>query len=199
MQRIDGILLLDHGDYRVMPWKNGGGTTREIFAHGSGDAGFDWRLSIAEVANDGPFSPFPGHARTILLLEGAGMRLRFNDEREVRVTERFHPLDFDGGADTFCTLIDGPVRDFNIMSARARVRHEHAIVGQFPFPVSAADALAIHCLAGSLQVTLDDDRQVGVGRGSSLLQLEGARRVRRIDAASGSRALLARFHHLART
>ncbi len=37
---------------------------------------FLWRVSIADVERDGPFSRFPGIDRTIVLLEGAGMRLR---------------------------------------------------------------------------------------------------------------------------
>lgn len=195
MQRLDvHVLLLEHADYRVMPWQNGGGITREIFVHGRTDTGFDWRLSIAEVAGDGPFSSFAGYARTILLLDGRGMRLRFGDAGEVRVTDRFRPVDFDGGADTFCTLIDGPVRDFNIISARARVRHEQAIVSRFPKRSDASGVLAIHCLAGSLTVMLDDGRRVAVERGASLLQLDAQRGVREIDGAADSHALLVRFH-----
>lgn len=198
MQRIgDGVLLLERDDHRVMPWKNGGGTTREIFVQGANGTDFDWRLSIADVASDGPFSPFDGYARTILLLEGDGMHLRFSDASEVRITERFQPLDFDGAADTFCTLINGPVRDFNIMSARERVRHEHAIIDAFPFAVPAAATQAVHCLGGSLSATLDDGRHVAIDPGASLLQLDGARRVQRLDAPVGSRALFVRFHRRA--
>ena len=56
--------ILRHEDYKVMPWKNGGGITTEIWVspEGSGLAGvpFDWRVSIADVATDGPFSKFAG-------------------------------------------------------------------------------------------------------------------------------------------
>ena len=63
-------------EYRRMPWKNGGGSTDEIatYPRGAGLDAFDWRVSIAHVASDGPFSRFPGVERTITLLEGAGMR-----------------------------------------------------------------------------------------------------------------------------
>lgn len=194
MQRIDdGVLLLDETDHRVMPWKNGGGTTREIFACGANGADFDWRLSIADVASDGPFSAFDGYARSIMLLEGSGMRLDFGNGSEALVTARFRPVDFDGGARTFCTLLDGPVRDFNIMSARARVRHEHAVIGTFPFHATASDMQIIHCLAGSLGVTLDDGTRIAIPHGATLLQLAANRGAREIDGTSTSVALLVRF------
>jgi environmental stress-induced protein Ves len=42
-----------------MPWKNGGGVTRELLAWPGGG---DWqvRISVAEIEADGPFSSFPG-------------------------------------------------------------------------------------------------------------------------------------------
>ena len=60
-----------------MPWKNGGGTTAEIaaFPDGAGFNAFDWRISLAEVASDGPFSAFPGIDRTLMLVEGARLAL----------------------------------------------------------------------------------------------------------------------------
>ncbi|MBM7325185.1 HutD family protein, partial [Agrobacterium sp. S2] len=49
-----------------MPWKNGGGVTTEIIVHPAkaSMADFDWRISMANVAQDGPFSIFPGVDRT---------------------------------------------------------------------------------------------------------------------------------------
>ena len=44
-----------------MPWKNGGGTTREVLkspASATIDT-FNWRISLAAVATSGPFSLFP--------------------------------------------------------------------------------------------------------------------------------------------
>ncbi len=49
-------------DYRRMPWKNGSGETAEIAIWPDGVAldAFDWRISMARVAADGPFSAFAG-------------------------------------------------------------------------------------------------------------------------------------------
>ena len=48
-----------------------------IYPEGAGlsGAGFIWRVSIAEVAVDGPFSRFPGYDRHIMTIAGNGMML----------------------------------------------------------------------------------------------------------------------------
>lgn len=55
-------------EYRRVPWKNGGGITREV-ASGTVKAptasaeitdGFDWRVSVADVDAEAPSPPFPG-------------------------------------------------------------------------------------------------------------------------------------------
>lgn len=104
------------------PWKNGGGVTRQIACSppGSGLADFDWRISSAEVAQDGPFSRFEGVERTLFILAGAGLDLRL-----AGATQRLGPggqIEFAGEADVFAALVDGPVTDLNIMVRRDRVR-----------------------------------------------------------------------------
>ena len=70
------ITYFDYATLPVTPWKNGAGATREIIAVPSVDAPFLWRASIATLQADGPFSPFPGVDRTIVLLAGQPLRLR---------------------------------------------------------------------------------------------------------------------------
>ena len=55
------VRLLTPNDYRSMPWKNGAGRTTEIAVHPAGAAldAFAWRVSIADIERDGPFSRFP--------------------------------------------------------------------------------------------------------------------------------------------
>ena len=62
--------ILTASSYRRMPWKNGGGETVEIAVSPEGAAlsEFDWRISMATVATDGPFSIFPGIDRTLSIL-----------------------------------------------------------------------------------------------------------------------------------
>lgn len=138
----------------AMPWKNGGGTTREIAADppGAGFDAFGWRLSVAEVERDGPFSAFPGIDRTIVLLRGAGMRLRDRDRGDE------HALTSPGVAHAFAgetpidaRLVDGPTSDFNVMTRRGRwsATVERA---SSRADVAGADALLLFAGAGTWRV-----------------------------------------------
>ena len=138
-----------------MPWKNGLGTTREIAIDppgaAMGDSGFRWRLSIADVAQSGPFSAFPGIDRTIMVIKGNGMVLSVAGRPAQRLDRRFVPYEFSGDAETECELIDGPIQDFNLMvnrsllSARTDVRElSRSEMIQF-----AGDICILHVLSGS--------------------------------------------------
>jgi uncharacterized protein len=100
-------------DVAAQPWKNGGGTTRELLAQ---PAGADWRvrISVAEVAAAGPFSAFPGVTRWFAVLDGAGVVMTIAGG-ERRCTPGDESIAFAGDADTQCRPIDGPTRDLNLM------------------------------------------------------------------------------------
>jgi environmental stress-induced protein Ves len=113
--------LIKANQHQVMPWKNGQGMTAEIAIDPPDtplSQSFRWRLSLAEVKADGPFSAFPGYDRTIMLMGGNGMVLRFDKGREERIDEPHVPFQFSGDDDVRCWLIDGSVRDFNLMVRR---------------------------------------------------------------------------------
>ncbi len=124
---MTGAVTLRRASEHVrMPWKNGGGTTTEIAVYPAGallDA-FGWRVSMAEVAKDGPFSEFPGVDRTLALLSGNGMRLRIGNDRLGRlISVESKPISFPADAPAFAELLDGPVRDLNVMTRRGAWRH----------------------------------------------------------------------------
>ena len=105
------------------PWKNGAGLTREIAAAAAGSDGFDWRISVAEVARDAPFSAFPGIDRCIVLLHGAGLRLRADDgSLDHRLDTPCEPFHFAGDVALHATLLGGPSSDFNVMVRRGVFR-----------------------------------------------------------------------------
>ncbi|MCY0920634.1 MULTISPECIES: HutD family protein [unclassified Streptomyces] len=106
-------------DRSAAPWKNGGGVTREIavWPHDADMDGFEWRVSLADVTADGPFSAFPGVDRVLTVVEGAGMDLTIAGERAL-LDRRFAPRHFPGDRPTDCRLLDGPVVNFNVMYRR---------------------------------------------------------------------------------
>jgi environmental stress-induced protein Ves len=118
--------------HRRMRWANGGGWTTEIVAEPSSER-WTWRLSVADVEVDGPFSLFPGIDRTIALLRGAGFALAIDGRDEHVIDTPFQAFDFRGEAATSCRLIDGPVQDLNLMSdprsARRRLEFTHIAAG----------------------------------------------------------------------
>jgi len=102
------------------PWKNGGGTTRELLAWPT-PQNWTLRLSVAQVDADGPFSRFDGITRWFAVLAGAGVRLHMPDAGQTHSLDASSsPLAFDGALAVDCTLIDGPTQDFNLMARSAR-------------------------------------------------------------------------------
>ncbi|NOT31270.1 MAG: HutD family protein, partial [Planctomycetes bacterium] len=69
------VLQLRPADARVVPWKNGRGTTSEYAVWPAGSSfergDYDWRLSAARVEAEGPFSTFPGCERILTVTSGA--------------------------------------------------------------------------------------------------------------------------------
>ena len=113
------------GEGRATPWKNGGGETTELLAHpeGAGLDGFDWRISRARVAADGPFSAFPGIDRTLTVLEGEGLALAIDGHEPIRLTPASMPFAFAADAPCAGRLLGGPVTDLNVMTRRGRFVH----------------------------------------------------------------------------
>ena len=159
-----------YADYPVQRWGNGGGTTR-LVADGHG-----WRLSLADVTGDGPFSTFPDTARVLTVVEGDGLRLTVDGVDHL--VRPLMPFAFDGSATTSCRLIDGPVKAFNLMTSASTpasafevtVREEDALAARSP--LLAAMALAPAQLAGT---GLAGAGLAGTGLGSIEQQVDLAR------------------------
>ncbi|MCX5380627.1 HutD family protein [Streptomyces sp. NBC_00091] len=144
------IGILRAADRTAEPWKNGGGVTREIAAHppDAGTADFAWRVSLAEVDADGPFSRFPGVDRILTLAEGAGMDLTVAGAHRL-VDERYAPQHFPGDRATDCRLLGGPVVNFNVMYRRERVRARTAVVrGELALAALPEETLLVVALDG---------------------------------------------------
>lgn len=111
--------LLHPHEYRVMPWRNGGGVARQIHAEPSthDDHDFDWRASIAVVHDDLPFSEYPGVDRSLALL-GDGGALMVNNRVAIAMTPDSSPFTFAGEDLVEMAIVDKPVLVFNLMTRR---------------------------------------------------------------------------------
>ncbi|MBY3119521.1 HutD/Ves family protein [Rhizobium laguerreae] len=117
--------ILRAGDHKRMPWKNGKGETVEIavFPPGASINDFDWRISMATVAEDGPFSIFPGIDRTLAILDGNGMVLDVAGSSPVLLTTASDPLTFPADVPVAARLDDGAITDLNVMTRRDGLAH----------------------------------------------------------------------------
>ena len=79
------------------------------------------------------------------------------------------PIVFAGEAMLDCTLIDGPVRDFNLMVRRAVAEGAVQVVRGEARRLSAADACVCHAVTGACEVTLVDGRRQMLATGHSLV------------------------------
>lgn len=162
--------LLTPADYRRMPWKNGGGRTLEIAAEppGAGTASFVWRVSVADVERDGPFSPFPGVDRTLVLLEGKGMRLT-SDGGSLEMRVAFEPVRFPGESALHCALVDGPTRDFNLMVRRDAARGDVVVVREAGTAIEPARDLICYAATGACECLIAGCPPLPVPPGHALL------------------------------
>ena len=145
------LRLIPAHDYRRERWRNGFGWTREILRCPEAADDWDWRLSIAEIERDGPFSTFDGVDRELVLLHGNGVRLRF-DDGEVRDVEPPHGrVRFAGECAVSGELIDGTTHDFNLMWRRDAIAAEllhRPLVGPMLFFTEPGVHWVVHLIAG---------------------------------------------------
>lgn len=102
------------------PWKNGGGTTRELLAWPTAT---DWivRISVADISASGPFSLFEGVDRWLAVLSGGAVALSTQGLAPRRLAASLDELHaFTGDAPTQCDALGEATQDFNIMLRRAR-------------------------------------------------------------------------------
>ena len=135
-------MILRAADRRAVPWKNGGGLTREVAAHPpqSGLGNFDWRVSLAGVRRGGPFSSFPGIDRHMAVISGR-LELSIPGRGPPSLSSDTAPLSFPGEVAVYGEPHAEPATDPNVMRRRGRFTAR----------------LTRRSVAASTQVTLEAD------------------------------------------
>ncbi|MEH6417710.1 HutD/Ves family protein [Pseudomonas sp. CGJS7] len=183
-------------EYRRERWRNQFGWTREIVRMSRGADGldraaqgddWDWRLSIAEIESDAPFSAFPGIDRELVLLSGNGLRLRFDDGEVRELLPPHDKLRFAGEREVRGELLDGPTHDFNLMWRRDRVRAElfhRPLVGPMVIFAEPHQSWAVHLLAGQARFA-DDSGLAPLQAGDTAILVAGDERLRNVLEGGG--------------
>ena len=173
-----------------MPWKNGGGETREVLVSPA-DASLDsmeWRVSLATVATDGPFSAFRGITRTLSVIRGSGVSLEVRPHgghaSSRQLLQSSEPYTFDGEVPTSACLIDGPIVDLNVMSRRGVAEHRvtrMSLEGTSQLSTTAEVVLvfcctgAMMCHAGESSVELAEEDCALIEGATGSVRLSAAR------------------------
>jgi hypothetical protein len=183
--------ILPHTNYLKKPWKNGLGITCEIATHPNAESDFDWRVSMADINQSGPFSHFPGIDRVLVLLDGPSLTLQhptLNSDCEIALYQPYH---FSGDIETVA-LVQGRGKDFNVMTKRGKVFAEVILKnlskGEMLEIYESFDHLLVFCCEGHL---ICHDLEVGA-RDSLLLEKD----LEPILASENSLLLICRFNSL---
>ncbi len=155
------------GEHRAMPWANGLGTSYEVASDRNVDGVWTWRVAIAPVVLDGPFSVMPGVDRQLVVINGEGMTLSIDGE----IVE-CHPgqvVRFSGDSVTIARLVDGPVVDLGLMTVRGLVTGSMVVVGDVGDMVESDAVVAI----GDAVFEDENGRQYRLGSKDALLGVRG--------------------------
>ncbi|ACL41445.1 protein of unknown function DUF886 [Pseudarthrobacter chlorophenolicus A6] len=154
--------IIRFAELKATPWRNGGGTTREVLSGPAGEPatadGWGWRVSLADVTKAGDFSPFPGCERVLTVVEGDLLLLSVDGSE--RPVEKYRPFRFDGGAATTAALPTGDIRNLNVI-ARTDAFKGYASV------IEISKKRAHPVFAGQIAVLLQGQATVEDGAGGS--------------------------------
>lgn len=173
------IEVITPAQWQTQRWQNGGGITHQLCRQDD-EHGMLWRLSIAEVASDGPFSRFDNTDRIILLLTGAGFSLHGVGAQPQVLDTPLKPFAFAGETAIHCTLLDGAVRDFNLMTRRGAVQAQLQVLtissAVQTLPLSAQTLLyvangSVNAVLGAKHITLQAQHTLNLSNEAGTVQL----------------------------
>lgn len=188
--------VLRASEYRRMRWKNGAGWSSEVLRMPERED-WDWRLSLAEIDQDAPFSAYPGMERLLVLLQGDGMRLVFEDGRTQELRLPYGVLRFSGDRAVRAELLGGPCRDFGLMWKRGHLDVQlwhRPLTGSMVLFAGRRETWLLHLLQGQArqQIAATD----AVMHAGDTLVLEGGEAISRLALSGEGAALLVRITRL---
>jgi environmental stress-induced protein Ves len=191
--------IIRYADLKPRPWRNGGGVTREVAAFhppaaGTGaaaaetgaaagtaaaataaqGAGWQWRVSIADVSKAGAFSPFPGMDRVLTVIDGDLLLLSVDGVEHP--LEKYRPFRFSGDAASASALPTGDVRNLNVITRAGAFKGYTSIV-------ELSKKRAHPVFDGQLGILLQGQATVSPGTAASG---PGPEALERYDAVVGS-------------
>lgn len=169
------LIALPAHRYERQAWRNGGGSTREVWREGESP---DWRFSLARIESDGPFSTFPGYRRELMLQSGGGLLLDTGAPDTARLDSPYALCRFEGADQSYARCIDGPCEVINLMfrpeAVDARL-FQRPLLGSMLFFPRAGERWLLHLASGQARVR-EAALTIELSQGDSALLLgEGGR------------------------
>lgn len=154
------LKILRFNELIEVPWKNLGGITRSI-ARATLDQRVAWRLSRADVAQDGAFSIFAEFERILTVVSNSGVTLAYPGGKIK--ADPWKPVRFSGALEVFSHLENGPLTDLNLMVdptlCDGSVQTHRGALSKVIHPPSAGTKV-FHVLAGNPVL---NNAPIGVG------------------------------------
>ena len=182
------LQVIRKSSFTASSWKNGGGITHEAMRMPAGGDPFRWRVSVAHIDASGPFSHFPDYNRKMVLLEGAGVELRFADGAKKTLRQVGDLVEFDGALSMHCELLKGPCVDLNLMVSKSdsvAVRVERFIES---LPVGAArdETTLIFAVDRRVSLAINSANTVTLEPWDLAVLSQGGGRLQRLESAIAS-------------
>ena len=137
-----------------VPWQNGRGTSRSVVTRLGRDGHLLWKVAVAELVADAPFSTYPHCDRIFIPIAGdPPVSLAFGTAAP-EPCALLVPKPFAGETAARCT-VPVPGQAFNVIADRRHERPEVSVLRlEAGDPVDAPDApeVIIHCVSGELAV-----------------------------------------------
>ena len=165
-----GVLRLPSSGYVASPWKNGLGATEEIclLPKAATRDAFDLRVSRAVIGEACPFSSFPNVERTITLIAGDGLDLRF--ENSIVKLEPWRPYTFDSSLTPVGVPKGAAVRVLNVMAAKGvwRLTQAGIVTVATKLPDEPDSLTVVFALHGDVNVA-DSSGEIVLGSGDTAI------------------------------
>lgn len=183
--------IIRFAELRESTWKNGAGITREI-ANAAIGAKHIWRVSLADVTEDGPFSEFADFVRILTVVKGQGMALQ-SDGANFDAQPRI-PVRFSGALKINGHLKSDPVRNFNFMFNPDYCTGEVTLLDgpqTRSLALTERHQFAVHCLAGTVTMNAGsrllpgDTAFIGADAGRAALACDDAALLITIEMSGG--------------
>ena len=167
-------------DVRATPlyrWSNNKGARREVAVqpkHAGEKDGFEWRIGIAYVTGDAPFSAFPGIDRWIVLLGGNGISMRSTDGSiDRKLDQPLEAFAFSGDTPIESQALNGNCDLFNVLVQRARYQASVDPIGSRRQLDAFAGATLLYSVHDSLRYHVAAQKEATLAPGEAVLWRNG--------------------------